>query len=116
MAESVKAVELRCLGPRETVEEIEQYPWDTFGPLAKEKATEETERMLSFGSLVMAADHPDVAVTKVHPWVVVFKGSKTRCCVDLSRLINDFMRGSRVVPKTNIKHLHTSGQPGCASA
>ena len=48
-------------------------------------AIREMERMISCGALEPAQEHE---VCKISSWVVVVKGGKTRCCLDLSKLVN----------------------------
>jgi hypothetical protein len=83
----VKEVEVPFLGDRSRCEEIAQYPWKL--PEHKQLAANETERYLACKALVPAAAH-GIQVTKCSSWVVV-KGGKTRCCLDLSKLVNPWI-------------------------
>jgi hypothetical protein len=84
----VREVQVPFLGDRLRWEEIAPYPWKL--PEHKQLAVAETERYIACKALVKAADH-DVAVSKCSSWVVVVKGGKTRCCLDLSKLVNPWV-------------------------
>ena len=83
----VVEVPVPYLGERH-YEEIAPYPWKL--PEHKQLAANETERYLACQALVRAAD-VGVEVMKCSSWVVVVKGGKTRCCLDLSKLVNPWV-------------------------
>ena len=90
----VDSIPIYYLGDRETFQEVDQYPWvdrkDDKGDTVdvKQGAIDEVERGLSCGALIPCP--ADIQVKLVHPLVVVFKGNRTRVCVDYSVLLNDW--------------------------
>ena len=73
-------VPINYLGERDVYEQVDQYRFPN--QEARDACVEECERALACKALVPPPF--GVAVTKVHSWVVVLKGGRTRVCLDCS--------------------------------
>ena len=82
-----EGVPILYLGDREKVELVTQYEFKD--DKCEKACIVECERAISCGALVPPPE--GIKVTKVHSWVVVMKGSRTRVCLDCSTLINDWV-------------------------
>ena len=78
-----EGVEILYLGDREKFEKVDQYAFQEKGH--KIECIKECERAIACGALSLPS--PMVSVTKVHSWVVVVKGGRTRICLDTSKLV-----------------------------
>jgi hypothetical protein len=82
----IKEVSVLYLGDRDKFEQIKQYPLnEADGTLAA--VVKEVERAIACAAI--APPPPGVSISKVHSFVAVFKGGKTRVCLDLSVALND---------------------------
>jgi hypothetical protein len=68
--------------PGTVLNDTKQYDLD---PAALEACVDEMARITKRGVLVRAADHPDIKVTDIHSWVMVFQG-KWRAALDTKSL------------------------------
>jgi hypothetical protein len=84
----VHSVPINYLGDRGKRERVEQYPLDGT-PDAHELTVKEVNRAIACEAI--AVPPPGIVVTKVHSFVAVFKGGKTRVCLDLSVNLNDWI-------------------------
>ena len=76
----VKGVPILYLGDRVKLEKVAQYPLsEADGTLAA--TAKEVDRAIACEAILPPP--PGVTITKVHSFVTVFKGGKTRVCLDL---------------------------------
>ena len=90
--------------------DTEQYKLD---PVAATECASEMARIAGRGVLVRAIDHPDIIVTDIHSWVLVFKNDKWRAALD-TKSVN---RRTVNIPFPLPKHSDLSGviSPGRTS-
>ena len=77
-------VEVLFLGDRDIFEQVEQYPFKE--DEHKAECVKDCERAIACDAI---SELPEgERVTKIHSWVVVAKGGRTRICLDTSKLLN----------------------------
>ena len=80
-------VEVLFLGDKEKFEQVEQYAFKEVEH--KAECVKECERAIACDAI---SEPPEgVRVSKIHSWVVVVKGGRTRICLDTSKLLNPYV-------------------------